>query len=71
MSTPRFYNPLTVKSEVQSVSKDSEVKSTSSFSIENPEMCPKCDIPTSQSKLRSGETVMFCTHCRVSMALPL
>jgi len=71
MSNERFFNPLRSEKVLSTSSvKDQEVKSVSAFSITDPSVCPKCDSATVESKLLSGESVRFCTNCRVSMALP-
>lgn len=69
----RFFNPLKPKAEpttVNSQSSDKEfVSASGAFAIENPNHCPKCSSATVPTPLMSGEIVMFCTNCRVSMAL--
>ncbi|AQT28492.1 putative DNA ligase [Erwinia phage vB_EamM_Yoloswag] len=69
MSESKFFNPLAVKPTVKSTSAAQSVESVSSaFIIDNPNMCPKCNSATVATELMSGEPVMFCTNCRVSMA---
>lgn len=65
-----FYNPLFPPNEEESTSAAGAVESTSSFSVEDPNHCPKCSSATVPTFLKDGETVMFCTNCRVSMAIP-
>lgn len=69
----KYYNPLTVKeSSVKSESSADTVESTSgAFNVDDPNVCPKCASSTVPSQLLSGEQVMFCTGCRVSLAIPL
>lgn len=64
----QYFDPLFVKPT--SESKGTEVASQSSFSVESANVCPKCNSATVPSKLLSGEEVMFCTNCRVSLAIP-
>ena len=70
---PKFFNPLAQKAEpatVNSQSADKEfVSASGAFAIENPNHCPKCNSATVPTELMSNEIVMFCTNCRVSMAL--
>ncbi|QQO90146.1 putative DNA-directed RNA polymerase [Erwinia phage pEa_SNUABM_5] len=70
---PKFFNPLlpqTQPSTVKSQSADSDfVSASGAFAIENPNQCPKCNSATVRTDLMDGENVMFCTNCRVSMAL--
>lgn len=69
---PKFFNPLHVKqpTTVNSQSTDGEfVSASGAFAIDNPNQCPKCRSATVQTELMSDEKVMFCTNCRVSMAL--
>ncbi|ARW58645.1 DNA ligase [Erwinia phage vB_EamM_Y3] len=67
----RFYNPL-LETTVKSQSSADKVKSESSaFNVDNPNFCPKCASATVPTKLLDGEDVMYCTSCRVSLAIPL
>lgn len=72
MTTKRFFNPVLDSEKVSSTSSvnKEEVKSVSAFNITDPMVCPKCSSSTVESKLMSGESIRFCTNCRVSMALP-
>lgn len=69
-----FFNPLlqtqptTVKSQSTDVGEDF-VSASGAFAIDNPNKCPKCTSATVQTELSSSEPVMFCTNCRVCMAL--
>ncbi len=70
----KYHNPLLPAKEttVKSESGASTVDSTSgAFHIENPNVCPKCASSTVPTQLLDGEQVMFCTSCRVSLAIPL
>lgn len=69
----KYYNPLTAKeSSVKSESSADKVESTSgAFSVSDPNVCPKCASSTVPTQLLNGEQVMFCTSCRVSLAIPL
>lgn len=67
----KYYNPLAPKEGVSTSSTKPAIESVSSFNIEDPNTCPKCKSATVSTNLRSGERVMFCTNCRVSMAIPL
>lgn len=70
--TKKFYNPLDQKTSVKSESNANQVQSTSgAFDVDNPNVCPKCSSSTVPTQLLDGETVMFCTGCRVSLAIPL
>ncbi|AWY08287.1 DNA ligase [Erwinia phage vB_EamM_Alexandra] len=67
----KHYNPL-LNNSVKSESSDKSVKSTSAaFAVESANVCPKCASSTVPTQLLSGEGVMFCTGCRVSLAIPL
>ncbi len=69
----KYYNPLAQPSSVKSQSANKEqVESTSAtFNVDNPNFCPKCGSANVPTQLLSNETVMFCTSCRVSLAIPL
>lgn len=69
----RYFNPLAVQTTVNSQSNRQKdfVSASGAFAIENPNECPKCHSATVRTELMSGEHVMFCTNCRVSMALKL
>ncbi|QYW02964.1 hypothetical protein pEaSNUABM14_00005 [Erwinia phage pEa_SNUABM_14] len=68
----KFYNPLTAAETVKSQSSTDKAESTSgAFQVENPNVCPKCASSTVPTQLLDGEQVMFCTSCRVSLAIPL
>jgi len=70
---PKFFNPLLPKTQSTTVNSHSAegefVSASGAFAIENPNQCPKCNSATVSTSLMSGENVMFCTNCRVSMAL--
>ena len=67
----QYYNPL-AQTSVNSKSSADTVQSTSApFNVDDPNMCPKCRSSTVPTQLLSGEQVMFCTGCRVSLAIPL
>lgn len=71
---PKYFNPLLQNTTVNSQSTDTSpqgdfVSASGAFAIDNPNECPKCRSATVQTELMSGEPVMFCTNCRVSMAL--
>ncbi len=62
-----FYDPLADTTSVSSAS----VKSISSeFKVVTANKCPKCDQTTVPVRLLSNEQVMYCTGCRVSLAIP-
>lgn len=66
----KFFNPLYENNEAASTSSAS-VKSTSSeFKVDSSLVCPKCGQTNVPAALLSGETVMYCTGCRVSLAIP-
>ncbi|QZE56202.1 hypothetical protein pEaSNUABM3_00005 [Erwinia phage pEa_SNUABM_3] len=68
----KHYNPLLTSNTVKSESKDSQAESTSgAFVVDSANVCPKCSSATVPTQLLSGEGVMFCTSCRVSLAIPL
>lgn len=70
----KYFNPLLQKQATSVNSESTEqgnefVSASGAFAIENPNQCPKCRSATVQTWLMSEEPVMFCTNCRVSMAL--
>ncbi|QZE57214.1 DNA ligase [Erwinia phage pEa_SNUABM_1] len=68
----KHYNPLLNNNTVKSESSATQVDSTSAaFVVESANVCPKCSSSTVPTQLLSGEGVMFCTSCRVSLAIPL
>ncbi|AXG67049.1 DNA ligase [Dickeya phage vB_DsoM_AD1] len=68
----KHYNPLLDNNSVKSESgAKGTVESTSAFVVDSANYCPKCSSSTVPTKLLSGEDVMFCTGCRVSLAIPL
>ncbi|UAW53123.1 hypothetical protein pEaSNUABM30_00005 [Erwinia phage pEa_SNUABM_30] len=68
----KHYNPLLNNNSVKSESGANSVESTSgAFVVASANVCPKCSSTTVPTKLLSGEDVMFCTGCRVSLAIPL
>lgn len=68
----KYHNPLVAQSSVNSESSAEKVESTSgAFNVDNPNVCPKCSSSTVPTELLNGEPVMFCTGCRVSLAIPL
>ena len=71
---PKFFNPLIKPAPATTVNSQSAdqtefVSASGAFAIDNPNQCPKCRSATVATELMDGETVMFCTNCRVSMAL--
>lgn len=66
----KFFNPVTdtVLSQ-SSVNKETVASNSSAFSITDPTVCPKCNSATQLSKILSGESVYFCTNCRVTMPM--
>lgn len=76
----KFYNPLfdpnseentqvTMASNSNS-SAETAISSSSAFNVDNSDLCPKCKSSTVPAKLIDEEVVMFCTNCRVALAVP-
>lgn len=74
----KFYNPLfdpnsEENTQVTMASKSSaetQISSSSAFNVDNSDLCPKCQSATTPAKLIDEEVVMFCTNCRVALAIP-
>lgn len=74
----KFYNPLfdtesDENAQVTMASKSSsksQLSTSAAFNVESSDSCPKCKSATVPSKLISEEVVMFCTNCRVALAIP-
>lgn len=67
----KYINPLSVKkdnADVQSTSA-AGVKSESAFNVDVSDKCPKCGSDTVLTRLHDDEPIMFCTNCRVSLAI--
>lgn len=67
----KFFNPLFDEQVATSVSSASVKSESSEFKVDNSKVCPKCGQTNVPASLLSGETVMYCTGCRVSLAMPL
>ncbi|QZE59922.1 hypothetical protein pEaSNUABM35_00005 [Erwinia phage pEa_SNUABM_35] len=67
----KHYNPLLSSNTVKSESSDTHQSTSAAFVVESANVCPKCSSATVPTQLLSGEGVMFCTGCRVSLAIPL
>lgn len=74
----KYFNPLfdsdgeeNTHTQQSSLStSDSVVSSSSAFNVDNSDVCPKCRSTTVPAKLLDEEIVMFCTNCRVALAIP-
>lgn len=67
----KHYNPLLNNNSVKSESAAQMESTSGAFIVESANVCPKCGSSTVPTQLLSGEGVMFCTGCRVSLAIPL
>ncbi|QZE59249.1 DNA ligase [Erwinia phage pEa_SNUABM_2] len=67
----KHYNPLLASNTVKSESSDTQQSTSGAFVVDSANVCPKCSSATVPTQLLSGEGVMFCTGCRVSLAIPL
>ncbi len=71
MTKSKHYNPLLQKDTVNSESADGVQSTSGAFNVDSANVCPKCASATVPTKLLNDEPVMFCTSCRVSLAIPM